>query len=132
MHNQHGQWVKDALDVASKSHVKTKHGCIIIDSHGSIVSTGCNRYEGVQNIYKPYRRGERLSCHAEEMALRSADPRRLMGAKLYVVRVSHDHTPMNSKPCNRCTILIEKYMCKYGLKKVYYSEGVKGNLEEKL
>ena len=120
MHRQHKQWVNDALTEAERSHVKMKHGCVIIDSHGSLVSKGCNRYEGVMNIDKPYRRGQRSSCHAEESALRSADPRRLMGARMYIVRVSHNE-PMNSKPCQRCHLLIEKFMRKYGLKTAYYT-----------
>ena len=76
--------------------------------------------EGVVNIYKPYRRGQRSSCHAEESALRNADPKRLMGARMYIVRVSQNE-PMNSKPCPRCHLLIEKFMRKYGLKTAYYT-----------
>lgn len=120
MHKKHELWVNNALDVAEKSHVRMKHGCVIIDSHGSLVSQGCNRYEGIANIYKPYMLGRRCSVHAEEMALRNADPKRLMGASMYIVRISQNET-MNSKPCARCKILIEKFMRKYGLKNAYYS-----------
>jgi len=120
MHKQHKQWVEHAIDEAEKSHVRMKHGCVIIDSHGSLVSKGCNRYEGVMNLDKPYCRGQRTTCHAEESALRSADPKRLMGARMYIVRVSHN-THMNSKPCDRCHLLIEKFMRKYGLKTAYYT-----------
>jgi hypothetical protein len=69
-----------------------------------------------------YMNGKKISIHAEEMALKNADPKKLRGARLYVVRNSNGHF-LNSMPCERCMSIINFCMKKHGLKVVYYSGG---------
>ena len=72
----------------------------------------------------------KISNHAEEVALKKADPKKLNGAKLYIIRAALetefcDESPifMNSKPCKRCTQIIESCIKRFGLKAVYYRHG---------
>ena len=120
-----------AIEVAKKSDMRCKHGCVIIDSKGNIISTGYNKMIPTSSsilklhLYKEeFEKKYKLSRHAEENALRNADPRKLYGAKLYVVRWGNlESNPlfMQSKPCKRCTLIIESCMKKFGLRVVYYS-----------
>lgn len=113
-----------AIEIAKKSDMRVKHGCIIIDNKGTIISKACNKMlnfdtEKIKNRDQYLK----VSYHAEENALKQVNPKKLFGAKLYVVRYGNSDSNffMNSKPCNRCTIIIDKYMKKYGLKNVFYS-----------
>jgi len=89
-----------------------------------VISKGWNYYIpniNSNNASSMYNSGKKISIHAEEDALRKADPRKLKGASLYVVRRSCTGDLINSKPCERCSSIINSYMKKYGLKAVYYS-----------
>jgi cytidine deaminase len=97
MHRFHSSLMNDACYIAKKSSLKHSHGCIIVD-----------------------RKGKKMTIHAEEMALKNADPRKLRGARLYVVRNNGDNL-LNSMPCERCMSIINFCMNKHGLKVVYYS-----------
>ncbi len=119
----------EAVNIAKKSNMRTKHGCVIV-KQGKIISTGYNRTLG-NNKYqgrdfskdKSLSQG-RYSIHAEQDALRNSDPKELEGAKLYVIRLGcSDLHPffMNSEPCKKCTNMINKFIEKHGLKQVYYS-----------
>ena len=121
MHKHQEYIINNAIEMAERSNMKVHHGCVIIGTKGEVLAKANNRYTNIENIHKPWQKGQRLSCHAEEAALKTADPKRLYGAKLYVVRVSPCGELMNSKPCDRCTVIIKKCMDKYGLKSVYYS-----------
>lgn len=116
-----------AIEMAKKSDMRTKHGCIIIDYKGSIISKACNKNLIVSSKqFDNFTQNTKVSYHAEENALKNVDPKKLNGAKLYVIRYGfQENNPllMNSKPCKKCTCIIEKYMKKYGLKTVYYSQG---------
>lgn len=122
MHKKQALIIENAVRMAEKSKVHVQHGCVIVDSKGYIIAESNNKYAYLHNIYKPWNRSHRLSCHAEESALKIVDRKKLYGAKLYVVRLSYSGELVNSKPCSRCTTIIEKYMNKYGLKTVYYSQ----------
>ena len=70
------------------------------------------------------RKQKRFSRHAEETALKNVDRNKLKGAVLYVIRYGyHENNPyfMNSKPCTKCTAIINAVMKNYGLKAAYYS-----------
>jgi len=117
-----------AADIAQRSDMRSKHGCVIVDSKGSIISAAYNKTLNISSHkLKVYDRNNKVSRHAEENALRHVDKRKLCGARLYVVRsggcINTDHYLMNSKPCKRCTDIIETCMRKFGLKVVYYSSG---------
>jgi deoxycytidylate deaminase len=117
-----------AANIAQRSDMRTKHGCVIIDKKGTIISSAYNKTLNLStNKFKKYDRNNKISRHAEENALWNVDKRKLYGARLYVVRsggcLKTDHFYMNSKPCKKCTYIIEECMKKFGLKVVYYSSG---------
>ena len=132
IHKTDNEIMMVALEVAKKSDMRCKHGCVIIDTKGNIISTGYNKMiPSACNLLKikickeEFERKYKISRHAEENALRNADPKKLYGAKLYVVRWGDlDNNPlfMKSKPCKRCTLIIESCMKKFGLRVVYYSD----------
>jgi tRNA(Arg) A34 adenosine deaminase TadA len=119
--------IRYALKIAEKSDMKCKHGCVIIDRKGSIISAQHNKMIHVPNIKelnKNFQKGKKMSIHAEENALRNVDQTKLNGATMYVVRKGCEENNllcMNSKPCKRCTIIIKVFMKKHGLKNVMYS-----------
>jgi hypothetical protein len=91
--------------------------------NNKIISTGWNYCIFMSSLdpHPFFRDGKKVSIHAEEHALRRADPRMLKGASLYVIRKSYDGNLANSKPCKRCESIIFSCMKKYGLKNVFYS-----------
>jgi len=127
MHKNEQEIITQALNIAKKSTMRSKHGCVIVDNKGNTISTGFNKeiflYKREHHTY--YDKFEKnKSVHAEVNAIRNVDPAKLNGAKLYVVRWgSHESNPlvMNSKPCKRCASVIERCIKKYGLKYAYYS-----------
>jgi tRNA(Arg) A34 adenosine deaminase TadA len=118
--------IKAAINIALKSKCHVKHGCIIINNKGTVISEACNSYNYLNesHLNPPYEKGRKIRCssHAEENALRIVNPKQLIGAKMYVVRVSSEGNTMLSKPCNRCTVICNKYMNNFGLRCVFYSE----------
>lgn len=117
----------EALRIAKKSDMRSKHGCVIIDNKGNIISSACNKTINLPcDVYskKNIDKYTKISRHAEENALRCVNNKKLYGAKLYVIRwgvIDSNPVFMNSKPCERCTCIINTCMKKFGLKVVYYS-----------
>jgi deoxycytidylate deaminase len=123
-----------AHDVAMKSDMRNKHGCVITDYRRTIIAVECNK---TINISKKtlhsmeFNKKNKISRHAEENALRNVDLSKLYGASLYVVRAGYHKNErifMNSKPCERCTSIIHSCMRKFGLKVVYYSTDVSSDV----
>ena len=120
-------FLQEAIKEAEKSEMRSRHSCIIVDSSGSLISKAYNKYEGMaeHQLNQPKKnKGIHYSRHAEELALNNVDRKKINGAKLIVIRLACDKSDnlfMNSKPCSRCTIIIEKFIKKFGLKSVYYS-----------
>lgn len=115
------------VEAAKKSNMRSKHGCIIVDCKGKIISKAYNKRNGLpdKHIDDPSKRPW-FSKHAEETALLDCDRRKLNGASLYVVRwgkIGMEHCFMNSKPCSKCTPIIKACMKNHGLKAAYYSTG---------
>jgi deoxycytidylate deaminase len=115
------------VEIAKKSNMNSKHGCVIIDKKGSIISSACNKRRSMEMEHITdinLRKQKRFSRHAEETALKNVDRNKLKGAVLYVIRYGyHENNPyfMNSKPCTKCTAIINAVMKNYGLKAAYYS-----------
>jgi len=88
-----------------------------------VISYGWNYciFMSSKNPHENYMNGKKVSIHAEEHALRRADPRKLKGAVMYIARKTYDGNYANSKPCIKCEAIIISCMKKYGLKAVYYS-----------
>ncbi len=122
-------YLNEAVKSALKSNMRSKHGCVIV-KNGKIISRGYNRSLGINKYQnrnysntRTINQG-RYSIHAEQDALRNSDPKKLEGAKLYVIRIGHgERNPffMNSFPCQRCSHIINKFCEKHGLKQVIYS-----------
>jgi len=129
IHKYDKEILEKAHTIALKSDMRCKHGCIIIDNKGNIISSACNRSMPVckEALHSQTIRTYKCSFHAEEIALRNTDYRKLSGAKMYVIRINSLNNKttdyMYSKPCNKCTYIITACMRKYGLKMVYYSNG---------
>ena len=107
--------------------LSTNESKVFVDKKGNIISTGYNKFLYVPKdkikIFNKYNH-VKISEHAEEVALKNADPKKLDGAKLYVVRscLSDSNTLfMCSKPCHRCTSIINTCIEKCGLKIVYHT-----------
>jgi len=115
------------VDIAKKSNMHSKHGCVIIDKKGKLISSACNKRRTMETEHIPdinIRRQKKFSRHAEETALKNVNRNDLKGAVLYVVRYGyHENNPyfMNSKPCEKCTAIIKAAMERHGLKAAYYS-----------
>ena len=115
------------VEIAKKSNMNSKHGCVIIDKKGNIISSACNKRRSMETEHIPdinIRRQKKFSKHAEETALKNVNRNNLKGAILYVVRYGHNHTNpyfMNSKPCEKCTAIIKAAIERHGLKAAYYS-----------
>jgi deoxycytidylate deaminase len=126
VHKKDNKFMLIALELSKKSDMNNKHGCVIVDKKGNIISSGFNKYVYLsQDKIKIFNKntGIKISKHAEEEALKNVNPKKLFGAKLYIVRSCNDNTSLftYSKPCKRCTTIIETCMNKCGLKVVYYS-----------
>lgn len=133
LHKSDNLYLNLAYEIAQKSDMQHKHGCIIIDNKGNIISSGYNKFLFVPaDKIKIFKKDTtlKISNHAEEMALKSVDPRKLYKAKLYIVRINLTNQSSNnnnihnfsySKPCKRCTSIINTCMKRFGLKCVYYT-----------
>ncbi len=119
------------IDAAKKSNMRSKHGCVIIDNKGRLISSACNKRKNLKDEHiddELMRRKKGFSKHAEETALKNVNRDKLKGAKLYVVRWGYaDGCPfhfLNSKPCVKCTAIINACINNYGLKGAYYSTDI--------
>lgn len=109
-----------AVQQAQKSNQHYRHGSVIFDKRGNIISKGYNIKKEVPEL-KRY--GYRYCfLHAESHALLKADPSDLVGSSLLVLRVNPTKLS-SSKPCNACASMISET----GIRWVYYST-VDGNI----
>jgi len=107
-----------AHDMALKSCMNQKHGCVIVYNN-EIIAQGMNRkYDAMKEVD---------SIHAEVNAINQLrkimhkkDKNFIQKCKLYVVRIgtpNMDYPLKDSKPCSHCTKVIESV----GIPEVYYS-----------
>lgn len=100
-----------AADVAKKSNMLQKHGCVIVHKK-NIIATG-------YNMMCPY---YHHSIHAEVNTLKKVKNNKhlLKHSEMYIVRIGKNSlgNPLKySKPCINC----EKCIKEHGIKKVFYS-----------
>ena len=115
--NRHSQeYVELARNVAKKSQMLHRHGCVIV--YKDKIITGYNTSLNLRNEI------EGSSVHAEMNALKKArkilTKSELKNSKLYIIRIGTDSmsNPLKySKPCPYC----EKSIKDAGISKVFYS-----------
>ena len=89
---------------------------IAIVKGGSVIGTGFNKDRNHPDIVSPEHIKTHCSVHAEVEAIRDAGWN-VKGAVLYVARVNAQGKDRNSKPCDRCSVVIEETL----IKKVIYT-----------
>ena len=105
-------YISELENLARKSDVRcARHSCIIV-KQGKIVSKGWNSL-GVSNATAKY---YNYTIHAEAQAI--LKKRRWDNCDLYVFRFNRKGETLNSKPCDTCSLLIQRA----GIKNVYYSD----------
>lgn len=102
---------------AGKSTSRRQHGAVIVKS-GRVLGTGFNKNTNNPYSVSPEHIKTNCSRHAEIEAIRDANWN-VKGAILYVARVNNQGLDRNSKPCNRCQVVIDETQ----IKKVIYTEG---------
>ena len=103
--------------LATKSGSRHRHGAIVVRG-GSVIGTGYNKDRNHPDIVSPEHIKTHCSVHAEIDAMRDAKWN-VKGAVLYVARVNAHGKDRNSKPCDRCMVVIEATQ----IKKVIHTEG---------
>lgn len=101
---------------ATKSISRNTHGAVVVKS-GRVMGTGFNKDRNRPSIVSPEHIKSDCSYHAEQVAIREAGEYNIKGAVIYVARVNRKGQDRNSKPCPRCSALIDKA----GIKRVVYT-----------
>ena len=102
--------------LASKSIARNTHGAIVVKG-GRVMGTGWNKNRNHPKIVSPEHIKTDCSYHAEEVAIREAGEDNVRGAIIYVARVNKNGHDRDSKPCPKCSLLIEKV----GIKRVIFT-----------
>ncbi len=113
--NREKAFLSVARYLASKSDARQKHGAIVVKG-GSVLGTGYNKDRNHPDNVSPEHIKTHCSVHAEVEAIRDAGWN-VKGAVLYVARVNRFGEDRYSKPCDRCTVVIEETQ----IKKVIYT-----------
>lgn len=113
--NKDKAYISVARYFATKSKARNTHGAVVVKG-GRVLGTGWNRDRNSPNIIDPERIKHDCSYHAEEVAIREAG-QNLKGAVIYVARINKQGKDRDSKPCVKCSSLIEES----GIKRVIYT-----------
>ncbi len=100
---------------ATKSSARNTHGAVVVKG-GRVIGTGYNRNRNHPMIVSPEHIKTNCSIHAEESAIRDAGYD-VKNAVIYVARVNKHGEDRDSKPCQRCSALIEES----GIKRIIYT-----------
>ena len=111
--NTQQRYLDICCELAKKSSLAHKHGCIIV-KNGKIISQAFNQ----KLIAKTYETVP-TSLHAEVAAIKKAKTKLGDNCELYVVRIgtSNHYRTKYSRPCEACTQFINKFK----ISRVYYS-----------
>lgn len=110
------KYLRYCVQLASRSNVTHKHGCVIVDRRTKeIISYGFN-YDYKNHV-------KVSSLHAEMAAMRNANKRCLARneCEMYVVRLRNSRNTREmkySKPCEECARMI---MSRTNIRNIYYS-----------
>jgi deoxycytidylate deaminase len=102
--------------LATKSTARNTHGAVVVKG-GRVLGTGFNKDRNHPKIVSPEHIKTDCSTHAEEVAIRDAGEDNIKGAIIYVARVNRHGNDRDSKPCPRCSKLIERV----GIKRVIFT-----------
>lgn len=100
---------------ATKSSSRNTHGAVVVKG-GRVLGTGWNKDRNHPMVVSPEHIKTDCSTHAEESAIRDAGDG-IRNAVIYVARVNKHGEDRNSKPCPRCSKLIEES----GIKRVVFT-----------
>lgn len=145
-HRQSG-WIKKCVNLALRSNLTHKHGCIVVKGN-MIVSSGFNYRSYNKSCYNSHTTNGNnnhlsqkciYSTHAEMAAIKGAKKKHLYDSDMYIVRIgpqcyNHHFSKQTSSantddfdqsvcylkyshPCEICSKLIQKS----GIRRVYYS-----------
>ena len=106
-----------ARDVASKSDpmvTRYRHGAVIMNSHGRIISHGTNHYKG--NIIETIEGPIRKTIHAEIHALSKINVKTLDKSTI-ISYGSTNVAAILARPCDNCWVVLSRL----GFTKVFYS-----------
>lgn len=116
--NREKAYLSVARYLASKSKANKKHGAVIVKSN-RVLGAGFNKDKNHPLHISEEHIATHASRHAEIEAIRDAGWN-VKGAVLYVARVNNFGYDRDSKPCQRCSIIIEETQ----IKRVIYTESV--------
>ena len=102
--------------LATKSEARNTHGAVVVRG-GRVMGTGFNKNRNHPAIVSPEHIKTDCSYHAEEVAIREAGEDNVKGAIIYVARVNKHGIDRDSKPCPKCSALIDRV----GIKRVVYT-----------
>lgn len=102
--------------LAGKSKAKKKHGAIVVKAN-RVLGVGYNKDRNHPLSISEEHIKDHASIHAEVDAIKDAKWN-VKGATLYVARVNNHGKDRESKPCQRCKIIIEESE----IKRVIYTE----------
>lgn len=114
--NRDRSYLGIARYLAAKSSAKNTHGAVVVKG-GRVLGTGWNKNRNHPAVVSPEHIKSDCSYHAEEVAIREAGESNVRGAIIYVARVNKNGDDRDSKPCPKCTSLIEKV----GIKRVIFT-----------
>ena len=105
-----------AVDYASASECRIKHGAVIVKS-GRFIAQACNRFSTPNYTINPTMKGTKAvwTLHAEQRAIIAAQTN-IQGSTLYSARSGES---LISKPCTMC----EELIIEAGIKYVVYHDG---------
>lgn len=111
--NVQKKYLQKCIRLAERSSLTHKHGCVIVDTKsGEIISQGFNcRLNNHAQV---------TSLHAEIAAIKNAKKDLLNGIEcdMYIVRLGCQGNLRYSKPCKRCSCVIES---RTRIRHIYYS-----------
>lgn len=112
-------YLDDLINLSQKSNVKYKHGAIIIDEKGKVLSKAHNAKIIFSIKSKDELDEKKLTFHAEEICINKALNRgiSLKNKILIAIRTNKNKEIKLSKPCKNC----QKLMKKVGIKYCIYS-----------
>jgi deoxycytidylate deaminase len=101
---------------ATKSSARYTHGAVVVKG-GRVMGVGWNKTRNHPAIVSPEHIKTDCSYHAEEVAIREAGEDSVKGAIIYVARINRHGNDRDSKPCPKCSALIDRV----GIKRVVYT-----------